>query len=138
MRDAQFWMLLVATGSTIAASIALFLNWKAIRETRKTRELQIFNSIFQELIRLEQNQREYRPEEKKAWDSLFFNTLEYFSFLLNKKYLSDQRILSFFDEAIMAWYEQIFLKHATTKEQEAKNVYPELKKLYKELKSSQN
>jgi hypothetical protein len=139
MKDVQFWMLLISACSTFAAAVALFLNWKAIRENRKTRELQIFNSIFQELKELEEKQKEYETEEeKKAWDSLFFNTLEYFSFLLNKEYLSDRKILSFFKDAIIAWYEQIFLEHSTKEEQKDGKIYPELKNLYKEIKVSRN
>ena len=80
---------------------------------------------------------EHKTEkELKAWDSLFFNTLEYFSFLLNKEYLSDKKILNFFEDAIIAWYEKIFLIHSTPKEQKDNKVYPELKKLYQEISQS--
>lgn len=146
MKDIQSWMLVVtacsavaASISAVAASIALIFNRRAIREATRTRELQIFHDIFQEIKGLEEKQKEYKTDnEKKAWNSLFFNTLEYFSFLINKAYLSDRRILSFFEDAIAAWYEQIFLKRASKKEQEDEKVYPEVKKLYKTLKSSRN
>lgn len=127
------WIPLIGIITGIAAVIGLFLNWKAIRENRKTRELQIFYTVFKDIKELEEKQPKYFNEgHQQAWNSLFFNTLEYFSFLLNRKMISDKRVAEFFRDPIKAWYEQIFLK-TDPKSLNNKTVYPELKALYKKI-----
>jgi hypothetical protein len=136
--------LVVATTSALFAGIGLFLNWWAIRQADKTRQLQLLNDVFQSIKETELTlYKEYKGSDQKAkkeWDSLLFNSIEQFAFLVNERYIKDKRISAFFDDAVIMWYEQIFLKHYTADEVgDAKN-YPEFKKLYhskklKEIKS---
>jgi uncharacterized protein YutD len=64
------------------------------------------------------------------WDSRFFNTLEWFSFLVNENTIKDTKIKSFFKEALIDWHDNLL--QAKYKNDPAK--YPEFKKLYKDLK----
>lgn len=54
--------------------------------------------------------------------------------LVNNKYISDKRMIHFFDEAIIEWYEKIFVKHHTQEERENPKVYPEMKRIYHKIK----
>jgi hypothetical protein len=74
-------------------------------------------------------------DQKKRWDSLLFNSIEFFAFLVNNKYVSDARMVSFFRDAIVGWYEGIFLKHYGQDEIRDEKLYPEMKKLYNEMMS---
>jgi len=136
MNNIQSWIVLVSilvpTLSAIFAAVALILNTIAIKESKRTRELQTFYGIFKDLLSLEERQRQYYQTEdgKKAWNSLFFNTLEFFSFLLNEKFLKDPKVLVFFEDAVKAFYEQVFLRHIPDEKQRDAKVYPEFKKLY--------
>ena len=67
---------------------------------------------------------------------LIFNTLEWLSFLVNSRKIKDDEIIGFFKDAIIEWYEKIFLEeYYITKEQvNDSNEYKEFKKLYKRLK----
>jgi hypothetical protein len=140
MNNIQSWIVLVSilvpTLSAIFAAIALILNAIAIKESKRTRELQTFYDIFKDLINLEERQRQYYETEdgKKAWNSLFFNTLEFFSFLLNERFLKDPKVLVFFEDAIRGFYEQVFLKHIPVEKQRDDKVYPEFKKLYRRIR----
>lgn len=126
---------MAAAVSAIMAAFGLLLNWKAIRESRKTRELQIFYSVFKDIKDLEEKQPKYVEEGKQqAWNSLFFNTLEFFSFLVNKKMVSDKRVAEFFKDSVNAWYEQVFWKNSSPKERDDPGLYTELKELYKKFK----
>ncbi len=136
MKSIQSWAIFMASLSALFAAVALILNTIAIKESRRTRELQTFYSIFKDLISLEAKQPEHckTANGKKAWDSLFFNTLEFFSFLLNEKFLKDPKVFMFFKDAIQAFYEQVFVKHIPDEKQRDPKIYPEFKKLYGRMK----
>jgi hypothetical protein len=63
-------------------------------------------------------------------NTLFFNTLKFFSFFLNEKFLKDTKVLVFFEDAVKAFYDQVVLKHIPTEKQRDAKTYPEFKKLY--------
>ncbi|RLG15056.1 MAG: hypothetical protein DRN66_00445 [Candidatus Nanohalarchaeota archaeon] len=131
----------VATASTFIAGIGLFLNWWAVKENTKTRQLQLMNDVFKSIKETELLlYKEYKStdaETKKEWDSLFFNSIEQFAFLVNEKYIKDKKIAGFFDDAVVMWYEEIFLKpkHYTKEEIDNPKIFPEFKKLYFCIKS---
>jgi len=120
-----------------AAVVTLIFTAKSWNKDRETRELQMAEGIFKDLRELE---REYydkfqkmTEEEKSQWDSLFFNTLEWFAFLINENKLKDKKIVDFFKPAIIEWFEDIFnvVYDASVKDDETQ--FEELKKLYKKL-----
>ena len=120
------------------AAIGLFLNWKSVQENTKAREIQTLSDSFkgiQEIIKdLYVNYKTKSEAEKKEWDSLLFNSIEYFAFLVNNKFINDRKLTSFFDEAIVMWYEEIFLKRHDKLVVNDRKQYPEFKKLYHIIK----
>ena len=123
--------------SVIAVVIGLFFTASSWSRDRKSRELQIAESRFKELQSLS---REYydkyndmNEDKKKNWDDLFFNSLEWFAFLINEKRI-EKKIIAFFDDAIISYYEDIFVKVMPQNVIVDENQYEELKKLYKKLK----
>ena len=132
--------LIVATLSAGCAAGSLIFNYLLIHESSKTRQLQLFENIFLEIKNTERllydKYKKLDSNAKKEWDSLFFNTLEFFAFLINKKYLEDKKIIGFFDDAIVDWYERIFMEYHK-KDLDDPKIYPELKKLYKCIKDRQ-
>jgi hypothetical protein len=130
---------IVASASALFAGVGLFFTWWGLRSESLTRQLQIFDNSFNNVnqtIQLLYDKYEQESEErKKQWDSQLFNQVEYLAFLVNKRYLRDREMLSFFEDAIVDWYEQIFLKHHGTEEVDNPKVYPEMKTLYRRLKT---
>jgi len=120
------------------ASLGLFLNWRAIKENTKTREIQLISDTFKNIKDVEKelylNFKNKSEEEKKEWDSLLFNSIEQFAFLVNHKYLKDKKLAGFFNDAIALWYEEIFLKHHDQNVINDNKQYPEFKKLYHKIK----
>lgn len=131
-----------SAASAIIALIALIIALYTLRDSRKALQLEIFDRSFNSIIETEKLLYEYMdaPEKKdlKQWDSLFFNQVEYFSFLVNEKHLSDKKILGFFADAIVIWYDKLFLTIASEKDIKNPTVYPEMKKLYKRLRPGVN
>ena len=78
----------------------------------------------------------FPDKDKTKWDFRFFNLLEWFSFLINNKKLSDKKIIDFFTPAMVEWYEEIFLKHADQNVIDDKSQFSELKTLYQRLKEN--
>ena len=128
---------IAAAIAAIIAFIALIFTASEFRASRKTRELDIFDRSFNNIVTTERILREKYdtiPEEKRVeWDSVLFNQLEYFSFLVNKSYLKDQKMLDFLKDSIVSWFDDIFLKYASEEERTKTNFYPEWKELYKRL-----
>ena len=123
--------------SVIAVVIGLFFTASSWSRDRKSRELQIAENRFKELQSLS---REYydkyndmNEDKKKNWDDLFFNSLEWFAFLINEKRI-EKKVIAFFDDAIISYYEDIFVKVMPQNVIVDENQYEELKKLYKKLK----
>ena len=133
--------LIVAIISALFASIGLILNWLALRENNKTRQIQLLNDVFKSIKETEFTlYKEYKGKDKetmKEWDSLLFNSIEQFAFLVNEKFIKDKKIAGFFDDAVVMWYEQIFLKHYSQEEVNNLKNYQEFKKLYHTIKLKQ-
>jgi len=133
--------LVIAVVSAVFAGIGLILNWLALRENNKTRQIQLLNDVFKSIKETESTlYKEYKGKDKetqKEWDSLLFNSIEQFAFLVNERYIKDKKIAGFFDDAVVMWYEQIFLKHYSQEEVNNLKNYQEFKKLYHTIKLKQ-
>ena len=81
--------LIVAVISALFAGIGLILNWLALRENNKTRQLQLLNDSFKSIketeITLYKEYKNADQKTKREWDSLLFNSIEQFAFLVNEK-----------------------------------------------------
>jgi hypothetical protein len=130
--------LIVAGVSAVAAASGLILNWRALVENTKTRQLQLLNEVFRSIrdteLLLYTKYKKASPEERRDWNSLFFNSLEHFAFLVNEGFIKDKKMVGFFDEAVIAWYEEIFQEHYSSKEIRNSKEFREFKKLYHALK----
>jgi F0F1-type ATP synthase membrane subunit a len=123
--------------SAIATFLALVAAVWALFLSRRATQVQVFESIFKDIRELEatyfQAYSGQSEEKKRQWATLFFNTLEYFAFLLNRKMLPAQIFLEFYKPAFLKWYE-MFLAFASNHEKNDPNIYPEFKKLVMRFK----
>ena len=128
--------------AAIIATAGLFFTAFVFLKDEKTKQLQIAEGIFKDLRDLENQYYEkyYQENEykKKNWSSIFFNTLEWFSFLINHGKLSDKEMIVFFKEAIISYYEDIFCKIYDFKTINDNTQFSEFKHLYKKLKGISN
>lgn len=136
---------IAAAISAVAAAIALVFNAVAVRQANRSRNLDLFDRIFASIAHLEERLQDTvaNPATPSgnyvilSWRGLLLNRLEYFAFLVNGRYLEDERLVGFFRETIIRWYEEIFLKLGDKSEKEDPKVYPELKNLYRRLPKEQ-
>jgi hypothetical protein len=131
MTPSQEWAVYISVAAAAISVISIFISAFALGESKKTRDMQHFYNIFKDILALEEKQKDYiAKREQEVWNSLFFNTLEYFCFLINQKLLPEKP-LAFFQDAIIQWYENIFLRVMPKEKLESPKKYPELKALYR-------
>ena len=98
------------------------------------KRLKLVESIFNDLRELERQKYQLptaptENEKLKDWASLFSNTLEWFSFLVNTNKIKDDKTIDFFKDAVIDWYDELFLDpdYIEPWQTEDKKQYPELK-----------
>src|SRR5215208_847529 len=78
-----------------AAAIALIVTYSAFRNFNKSEETKLTESVFKDIRTLEDKQHKLPGQQPmyedkyKDWASLFFNTLEWLSFLINTDKIKD-------------------------------------------------
>jgi len=129
---------LVAIISAVLAFLGLIFTGCQICLSRRTLSLHLFERVFLEIKSLEEKIGSMASKGDKSeldlWNSQFFNTLEFFAFMVNQKYLADQKLVGFFRPAFIDWYKRIFLK--TDRYAQDQNAFPEMRALYSTLTTS--
>ncbi len=121
-----------------AAGIGLYFTARTFRHQQKQAQVRMIESVFKDIRDLEKQLSEI-PESTipdkahRDWDSRFFNTLEWLAFLINEGQVRHSKLIGFFKDAIIGWYDNVFMKHAFETEKTDPKQYPELKKLHKKL-----
>jgi hypothetical protein len=72
-------------------------------------------------------------DTRSMWHSRTFNTLNWLSFLINEKIISDKRIIAHLKPIMISYYEGMFLKYVSTGKTDAES-YHDLKKVYRAFK----
>jgi L-asparaginase II len=72
-------------------------------------------------------------EARSQWYSRLFNSVNWLSFMVNEKVISDKKMVEHIKGIIVRYYEGAFLKNASVDERVAKS-YQEFKKLYRTIK----
>jgi hypothetical protein len=119
----------------IAAGIyatALFYTIVTFRRSKKLDQLAISDRIFSELRELDRelakipSESQYDNARSQVY-SRIFNTLDYLSFLVNRKVIDDRLLLEYMKPSVIKYYEVTFLKNASSVERDS-NSYQQFKK----------
>ncbi len=118
-------------------AIALFYTVVTFRRTKKLDQITQMNIIMADLRNLDlelakiPSEHEY-DDTRSRWYSRTFNTLNWLSFLINEKVISDKRIIEHLKPIIISYYEDIFMKYPSITKTDSGS-YPDFKKLYKHI-----
>jgi hypothetical protein len=109
-----------------------------VRRTKRLDQITLSDRIFTELRELDRELAKIPPESqyddaRSQTYSRIFNTLNYFSFLVNQKMIDDRWLLEYMKPVLIRYYEATFLKNASSVERDS-NSYQQFKKLYFKLK----
>ena len=119
-------------------AIALFYTIVTVRRTKRLDQITLSDRIFSELRELDRELAKIPPgsqydDARSQSYSRIFNTLNYFSFLVNQKMIDDRWLLEYMKPVLIRYYEETFLKNASSVERDS-NSYQQFKKLYFKLK----
>lgn len=116
------------------------MTYLTFRRIGTTEQVKLVEKIKDSLYDLDKELPTIKDDDEDAlslWDSRLFNTLEWYSFLVNKKKITDKNLKEYFKDVIINHYEEHFLEKASEQEKNDPDQYPEFKTLYKELKAEQ-
>jgi hypothetical protein len=125
----------------IAAGIyatALFYTIVTFRRSKRLDQLTLSDRIFSDLRELDKELVKIPMESQydNARNQLYrriFGTLDYLSFLVNRKTIDDKNLLDYMKPFIISYYEDTFLAHTSAEERNSP-YYQEFKKYYLKLK----
>jgi hypothetical protein len=119
-------------------SIALFYTIVTFRRTKRLDQITLSNNIFSDLRDLDRELAKIPSESqygdaRSQWYSRLFNSVNWLSFMVNEKVISDNKMVEHIKAIIVRYYEDAFLKNASVDERDTKS-YQEFKKLYRTIK----
>jgi hypothetical protein len=117
---------------------ALFFTIVTFRRTKRLDQITLSNNIFSELRNLDLELAKipsgYQYDDTRSqWYSRIFNSVNWLSFMINEKVISDEKMVEHIKPVIARYYEDTFLKNASIDERDSKS-YQEFKKLYRTIK----
>jgi hypothetical protein len=125
----------------IAAGIyatALFYTIVTFRRSKRLDQLTLSDRIFSDLRELDKELvkipagSQYDNARNQLYRRIF-GTLDYLSFLVNRKAIDDKNLLDYMKPFIISYYEDAFLTHTSVEERDSP-YYQEFKKFYLKLK----
>ena len=72
-------------------------------------------------------------DARNSWYFRMFNSLEWLSFMINERIITDKKLIEYIKPMIISYYENIFLKSGSGKEKDSSQ-YQQFKKLYQTAK----
>jgi hypothetical protein len=126
----------VQIAAGVATALGFFFTFLAFRRVEKTEQIKLAEKMNDSIIKLDQELASINNDDEDAlslWDARLFNTLEWYSFLVNKKKITDKDLTDYFKDAVIHHFRTTFQEHASDEEKEDKKQYPEFKELYRKL-----
>ena len=119
-------------------AIALFYTIVTFRRTKRLDQIALSDRIFSDLRELDRELAKIPPESqfedaRSQYRSRIFNTLDYLSFLVNRKVIDDRLLLEYMKPSVIKYYEVTFLKNASSVERDSHS-YQQFKKCYFKFK----
>ena len=72
-------------------------------------------------------------DARNSWYLRMFNSLEWLSFLINERMITDKKLIEYIKPMIISYYEDTFLKSGSASERDSSR-YQQFKKLYQTVK----
>jgi hypothetical protein len=70
---------------------------------------------------------------RNSWYIRMFNSLEWLSFMINERMITDKKLIEYTKPVIISYYEDTFLKSGSASERESSR-YQQFKNLYQTMK----
>jgi hypothetical protein len=122
----------------IIYAIALFYTVLTLKRTKELDQIRITETIFNDLRQLDRelskipSGSQHDPAKNELY-SRIINTIDWLSFLVNKKVISNKTMISYIKPSLIQYYEDTFVQNILADERYS-NSYQEFRKLYQKMK----
>ena len=122
----------------IIYAVALFYTVITFRRSKELDQIKITETIFNDLRQLDRelskipSGSQNDPARNELY-SRIINTVDWLSFLINKKVISDKTMIAYIKPSLIQYYEDTFVQNILADERYS-NSYQEFRKLYQKMK----
>jgi hypothetical protein len=125
---------------SVIYAIALFYTVITFKRTKELDQIRITETIFNDLRELDRELPKIplgsqNDSSRKELYSRIITTLDWLSFLVNKKVISDKRMIEYMKPTLMKYYEDSFVQTILAEERYS-NSYHDFRKLYQRMKKT--
>jgi hypothetical protein len=119
-------------------AVALFYTIVTFRRAKRLDQITSLGGIMTELRDLDRelakmpSGSQYDDTRRPCYSRTFY-TMDWLSFLINEKVVSDRKMIEYLKATIISYYENVSLKNASVEERDSKT-YQNFKKLYRTIK----
>jgi hypothetical protein len=123
----------------IIYGLALLYTVISFKRTKELDQITTTETIFNDIRELDRelskipSGSQHDPAKKELY-SRILNTLDWLCFLVNRKVISDRRMIEYMKPTLIQYYENTFIQNTLTDERYS-NSYLEFRKLYQRMKT---
>ena len=123
---------------SVIYAIALFYTVITFKRTKELDQIRITETIFNDLRELDRelskipSGSQHDPARIKLY-SRILNTVDWLSFLVNKKVINDRRMIEYMKPTLVHYYEDSIVQNILAEERYS-NSYHDFRKLYQRMK----
>jgi hypothetical protein len=121
-------------------AIALFYTIVTFQRSKRLDQITSLGDVMKELRDVDRELAKIPSgsqydEVTSSWLSRMFNSLEWLSFMINEKIMTDKKLVNYVKPMIISYYDDTFRKYSSVIKRDSNN-YPQFKKLYQDVKNN--
>jgi hypothetical protein len=122
----------------IIYAVALFYTVLTFKRSKELDQIRVTETIFNDIRQLDRELSKLRSSSqddqvRKELYSRILNTVDWLSFLINTKVITDRRMISYMKPTLIQYYQDTFVQNMFADERYS-NSYHQFKKLYQKMK----
>ena len=119
-------------------SVTLFYTIVTFQRSKRLDQIASLGDVMNELRDVEREMAKIPAgsqfdDVRNSWSFRMFNSLEWLSFMINERIITDKKLIEYIKPMIISYYENTFLKSGSEKEKDSSQ-YQQFKKLYQTVK----
>jgi len=119
-------------------AITLFYTIVTFQRSKKLDQITSLGDIMNELRDVDRELAKIPSgsqfdDVRNSWYLRMFNSLDWLSFTINERIITDKKLIEYIKPMIISYYEETFLKSGSVNERDSSH-YQQLKKLYQTVK----
>ena len=119
-------------------AITLFYTIVTFQRSKRVDQITSLGDVMNELRDVEREMAKIPAgsqfdDVRNSWSFRMFNSLEWLSFMINERIITDKKLMEYIKPMIISYYENTFLKSGSASERDSSR-YQQFKKLYQTVK----